>query len=262
MNDYARSFQGGAAPVSVLDVDVAITHPSAVTLEELEALSALEPYGSGNARPVFCLLGATLLRTQNVGQNRHLKLRLGKGSAQFDGIFFSTVAEDCGCRPGDRVDAAFYLQVNEFRGSRTVQLQMVDIRPSLCASGREQEALTLAHRCAAGKAVSLREARRALPTREQFAAAWRFLDRTVPEDGLTTDRLPLLRLMAAELGGAEPVLRAAMCAAVFRERGLLDWQLNGDAITLHLWRGQHVALDQSPLMNTLQNDNEKGGGAL
>ena len=262
MNDYARSFRGGEAPVSVLDVDVAITHPSAVTLEELEALSALEPYGSGNARPVFCLLGATLLRTQNVGQNRHLKLRLGKGSAQFDGIFFSTVAEDCGCRAGDRVDAAFYLQINEFRGSRTVQLQMVDIRPSLCASGREQEALTLAHRCAAGKAVSLREARRALPTREQFAAAWRFLDRTVPEDGLTTDRLPLLRLMAAELGGAEPVLRAAMCAAVFRERGLLDWQLNGDAITLHLRRGQHVALDQSPLMNTLQNDNEKGGGAL
>ena len=262
MNEYARSYCGGQQPESALEIDVAIAHPSAVTLEELEALSVLEPYGSGNARPLFCLLGATLLRTQNVGQNRHLKLRLGKGCAQFDGIFFSTVAERCGCHPGDRVDAAFYLQINEFRGSRTVQLQMVDIRPSLCASGREQAALTLAHRCAAGKAVSLREARRALPTREQFAAAWRFLDRTVPEDGLTTDRLPLLRLMAAELGGAEPVLRAAMCAAVFRERGLLDWQLNGDAITLHLRRGQHVALDQSPLMNTLQNDNEKGGGAL
>ena len=262
MNDYARGLCGESAPESVLDIDAAITRPGEVTLEELEALSALEPYGSGNTRPVFCLLGATLLRTQNVGQNRHLKLRLGKGCAQFDGIFFSTVAERCGCTVGDRVDAAFYLQINEFRGSRTVQLQMVDIRPSLCASGREQEALTLAHRCAAGKAVSLREARRALPTREQFAAAWRFLDRTVPEDGLTTDRLPLLRLMAAELGGAEPVLRAAMCAAVFRERGLLDWQLNGDAITLHLRRGQHVALDQSPLMNTLQNDNEKGGGAL
>ena len=262
MNEYARSYCGGQQPESALEIDVAIAHPAAVTLEELEALSVLEPYGSGNARPLFCLLGATLLRTQNVGQNRHLKLRLGKGCAQFDGIFFSTVAERCGCHPGDRVDAAFYLQINEFRGSRTVQLQMVDIRPSLCASGREQEALTLAHRCAAGKAVSLREARRALPTREPFAAAWRFLDRTVPEDGLTTDRLPLLRLMAAELSGAEPVLRAAMCAAVFRERGLLDWQLNGDAITLHLRRGQHVALDQSPLMNTLQNDNEKGGGAL
>ena len=259
MNDYARSFQGGAAPVSVLDVDVAITHPSAVTLEELEALSALEPYGSGNARPVFCLLGATLLRTQNVGQNRHLKLRLGKGSAQFDGIFFSTVAEDCGCRPGDRVDAAFYLQVNEFRGSRTVQLQMVDLRPSLRPSGREQESLALAEQCAARQPISARDARRLLPTREQFAAAWRFLERTVPEGGLTTGYLPLLRTLAAELGKAEPFPRAALCLAVFAERGLLTLERQGDDVTLHLHRGRKVVLGQSPHLLWLHENIEKGG---
>ena len=259
MNDYARSFRGGAAPVSVLDVDVAITHPSAVTLEELEALSALEPYGSGNARPVFCLLGATLLRTQNVGQNRHLKLRLGKGSAQFDGIFFSTVAEDCGCRPGDRVDAAFYLQVNEFRGSRTVQLQMVDLRPSLRPSGREQESLALAEQCTARQPISARDARRLLPTREQFAAAWRFLERTVPEGGLTTGYLPLLRTLAAELGKAEPFPRAALCLAVFAERGLLTLERQGDDVTIHLHRGRKVVLGQSPHLLWLHENIEKGG---
>ena len=259
MNDYARSFRGGEAPVSVLDVDVAITHPSAVTLEELEALSALEPYGSGNARPVFCLLGATLLRTQNVGQNRHLKLRLGKGSAQFDGIFFSTVAEDCGCKAGDRVDAAFYLQVNEFRGSRTVQLQMVDLRPSLWASGREQEALALADRCAAQQPMPARDARRLLPTRDQFAAAWRFLERTVPEGGLTTGYLPLLRALAAELGKAEPFPRAALCLSVFAERGLLTLERQGDDVTLRLRRGQKVVLGQSPHLLWLHETIEKGG---
>ena len=259
MNDYARSFRGGEAPVSVLDVDVAITHPSAVTLEELEALSALEPYGSGNARPVFCLLGATLLRTQNVGQNRHLKLRLGKGSAQFDGIFFSTVAEDCGCKAGDRVDAAFYLQVNEFRGSRTVQLQMVDLRPSLCASGREQESLTLADRCTARQPMPVRDARRLLPTRDQFAAAWRFLERTVPDGGLTTGYLPLLRALAAELGKTEPFPRAALCLSVFAERGLLTLERQGDDVTLRLRRGQKVVLGQSPHLLWLHENIEKGG---
>ena len=259
MNDYARSFRGGEAPVSVLDVDVAITHPSAVTLEELEALSALEPYGSGNARPVFCLLGATLLRTQNVGQNRHLKLRLGKGSAQFDGIFFSTVAEDCGCKAGDRVDAAFYLQVNEFRGSRTVQLQMVDLRPSLWASGREQEALALAARCTARQSIPARDARRLLPTRDQFAAAWRFLERTVPEGGLTTGYLPLLRALAAELGKAEPFPRAALCLAVFAERGLLTLERQGDDVTIRLHRGLKVVLGQSPHLLWLHKNIEKGG---
>ena len=262
MNEYARSYCGGQQPESALEIDVAIAHPAAVTLEELEALSVLEPYGSGNARPLFCLLGATLLRTQNVGQNRHLKLRLGKGCAQFDGIFFSTVAERCGCHPGDRVDAAFYLQINEFRGSRTVQLQMVDIRPSLCASGREQEALTLVTRCAEGELLSQREARRVMPTREQFAAAWRFLERAVPEEGLSADRLPLLRHMAAEMHGAEPFLHAAACVAVFRERGLLEWQETGDAAELHLCRGKRVSLEQSPFMASLRSDGEKGGGAL
>ena len=259
MNEYARNFRGGAAPVSVLDVDVAITHPSAVTLEELEELSALEPYGSGNARPVFCLLGATLLRTQNVGQNRHLKLRLGKGSAQFDGIFFSTVAEDCGCKAGDRVDAAFYLQVNEFRGSRTLQLQMVDLRPSLCASGREQDSLTLADCCADCSPLAAKEARRLLPTRDQFAAAWRFLERTVPDGGLTTGYLPLLRQLAAELGRTEPFPRAAVCLSVFAERGLLTMERQEDDVTLRLHRGKKVALGQSPQLIMLQQVMEKGG---
>ena len=262
MNEYARSYCNGRPPEPALEVDVAIAYPAAVTLEELEALSALEPYGSGNARPVFCLLGATLLRTQNVGQNRHLKLRLGKGCAQFDGIFFSTVAESCGCQPGDRVDAAFYLQINEFRGSRTVQLQMVDIRPSLCASGREQESLALLERCVQGGALSARDARRALPGREQFAAAWRFLERTVPPEGRRADYLPLLRAMASEVGGAEPFLRGALCLEVFRERGLLTEEREGDTAFLVLQRNKRVSLDDAPLVAFLKQSMEKGGGAL
>ena len=262
MNEYARSYCGGQQPESALEIDVAIAHPAAVTLEELEALSVLEPYGSGNARPLFCLLGATLLRTQNVGQNRHLKLRLGKGCAQFDGIFFSTVAERCDCTAGDRVDAAFYLQINEFRGSRTVQLQMVDIRPSLYASGREQEALDLVERCRAGESLPARDARRALPGREQFAAAWRCLERAIPPEGRTVAYLPALRALASEIGGAEPFLRSALCLEVFRERGLLTMEREGDAVTLVLQRDRRASLDDAPLVAALKRSMERGGGTL
>ncbi len=263
MNDYARGLCGENAPESVLDIDAAITHPDEVTLEELEALDALEPYGSGNARPVFCLLGATLLRTQNVGQNRHLKLRLAKGCAQFDGIFFSTVAEQCGCAAGDRVDAAFHLQINEFRGSRTVQLQMVDLRPSQCASGREQEALTLLERCLRGEALTVREARRALPGREQFAAAWRALERAIPSEGRTVAYLPMLRALASTIGGAESFLRSALCLEVFCECGLMTMERTEGEVTLRLCRDKHVSLDDAPLLRTVkQHAEEKGGGML
>ena len=260
MNQYAAEYWVGKAPESALEVDVELRQPGRVTLQEVEALAALEPYGSGNARPLFCLMGATLLRTQNVGQNRHLKLRLGKGNAQFDGIFFSTTSAACGCAEGDRVDAAFYLQVNEFRGSRTVQLQMVDIRPSLSASSREQECLTLLEQCAAGEPVSARNAHRMLPSREQYAAVWRSLVHLTPEGALHTAYLPLLRSLSAAMGKADSFLRSAFCLAVFQERGLLKLEIQGDTIDIQLaGRDKKVRLEDSEYIRRL-TDAEAGRG--
>lgn len=259
MNDYARHLCGEGAPESVLTIGAAIDRPADVTLEELEALTTLEPYGSGNSRPIFCLLGATLLRMQNVGQNRHLKLRLGKGNAQFDGIFFSTVAERCGCRAGDRVDAAFYLQINDFRGNRTVQLQMVDIRPSLYPSAKEQETLRLTEKCLSDTPLTLKETTRAIPTRPQFAAAWRCLEKLVPEEGLKEGYLPLLRTVAADLGRTEPFLRAAVCLLVFAQCGLLTYTRTGDTVAVTLARDKHVSLEDAPLLRHLRESGTKGG---
>ncbi len=262
MNQYAAEYWVGKAPESALEVDVELRQPGRVTLQEVEALAALEPYGSGNARPLFCLMGATLLRTQNVGQNRHLKLRLGKGNAQFDGIFFSTTSAACGCAEGDRVDAAFYLQVNEFRGSRTVQLQMVDIRPSLSASSREQECLTLVEQCAAGEPVSARNAHRMLPSREQYAAVWRSLVHLTPEGALHTAYLPLLRSLSAAMGKADSFLRSAFCLAVFQERGLLKLEIQGDTIDIQLaGRDKKVRLEDSEYIRRLTDaETGRGGG--
>ena len=265
MNRYAAEYWVGQAPESVLEIDMELRQPGRVTLQEVEALSALEPYGSGNARPLFCLMGATLLRTQNVGQNRHLKLRLGKGSAHFDGIFFSTTASACGCAEGDRVDAAFYLQINEFRGNRSMQLQMVDIRPSLLASSREQESLALVRQCATGGAVSARNARRMLPTREQYVTVWRALEHLVPEEGLRTAYLPLLRSLSAALGKTDSFLRGAFCLAVFQERGLLDIAAQGDDVTLRLaGKDKKVHLEDSAYIQRLTDAESagRGGGAI
>ena len=261
MNEYAAAYRGGAAPVSSLDVDMVIQHPGDVTLAEVEALSALEPYGAGNPRPVFCLRGATLSRTQNVGQNRHLKLRLTRGSSQFDGIFFSTTAESCGVAVGDRVDAAFYLQVNEFRGNRTVQLQMVDIRPSVNPSTREMEALALVQQVLDGERIPARDARRLLPGREHFAAAWRCIDHQLSGGPLDCAYLPLLRQLAERLGRADAFARAALCLEVFRERGLLTVERHRDSVTITRGQAARADLEQCPYIEQLSIDTiGKGGG--
>ena len=262
MNRCAREYRGGAAPVSCLDIDVALTQPGRVTLEEVAALDALEPYGSGNSRPVFCLQGATLERIQYVGQNRHLKLHLSKGSAQFDGIFFSAAAQPCSITAGSRVDAAFYLQINEFRGCRSVQLLLVDLRPSLCCSAKEDEALQLLQRCLAGEILSRKDAVRLRPTRQQCVGAWRCLQQLLPQEGAAFDYLPLIRRMAGGVCGAEPFLRSALCLEIFRERQLLESCRQEEQLILRLTdAGKKVSLDESAYLMLLDGilDPSKGG---
>lgn len=59
-----------------------------------------------------------------VGRGRHLKLRLESKGTPLDAIFFSADGAELGLAPAARVDVAFYPQINEFRGTRSVQLQV------------------------------------------------------------------------------------------------------------------------------------------
>ena len=238
MNRYVRESCGGQLPISSLDIDAAILSPSSVTLAEVEELSRLEPYGAGNPRPVFALLGATVDSIQSVGQGRHLKFHLSKGPCRFDAIYFSMTEAECGVTVGSRVDAAFYLQANTFRGNTTLQLQLIDIRPSLTPSRHQAEDLALLQRLLEDDALTAQEVSRLSVTREQLVPYWRVLERQLRTGKLETCRLPFLRQLsrdaALECGGSENFLRSALALEIFHERGLLTLSLQGDYMTLHL----------------------------
>lgn len=262
MNQCVCDYRNGETPVSSLDVDVIIRDPAWISLEEMEQLGRLEPYGAGNNRPVFALLGAKVESLQNVGQNRHLKLRLSKGPYHFDAIFFSATAGECGAAAGMRVDAAFHLQINEFRGVSSVQLQLVDLRPAVLPSVRERECLELVERLTGGGSVTAREAARLLPEREQFAGLWRAIERMEREEGGEASRLPALRRLAAAAGGTESFLRAALGVEVFAERGLVKLSIREDMMNLHPLPGRRADLEQSAYIQALRRTLghiEKGG---
>jgi len=252
MNRCARGFAGGERPVSSLEADAVIRRPDCICLEEVEELSRLEPYGAGNERPVFILPGAKVDALQNVGQNRHLKLRLEKNGRRLDAIFFSTTAAECGVAAGMRVDAAFHLQVNEFRGSASVQLQLIDIRPALGPSVRERECLELVERLVAGGDVTEREACRLLPRREQFVSLWRAIEHMEREELCEGGRLPMLRSLAAALDGTESFLRTALGVEVFAERGLITVVIEGERMSLRPQAGRRADLEESVHIEALR----------
>lgn len=126
---YYREIAG--APEPALEIDYEVIKPGLLTLDDLEALTALEPFGNGNPPPVLCLRGALLSQLSAVGCGAHSRLRVTKNGEVFDGICFCRAPETLPVKQGDMIDLAFEPQINIFRGRRSVQLMTIDIRPHL-----------------------------------------------------------------------------------------------------------------------------------
>ena len=249
MNDLVSSYAGGEPMESTLEVDFALDNADLLTVEGVDALSRLEPFGSGNPKPVMALTG-TVAACSDVGGGRHLKLRLRCGRRMLDGIFFSATVAGAEIEPGDRVDVAFTPQINEFRGNRSVQLHVCDLRPALT---RTQAELALYEKLRSGAPLTKREAETLLPEREDFAAVWRYLKRCASAAPLEDSETRLYRLVARSLPPQRPYVRTAVCLEVLSERGLISMcrSAGRTRISVNL-TADKVDLEQSALMIRLR----------
>ena len=230
---------------AAVDVDAEIEHCGLLTTVQVESLAGLEPFGTGNPKPVFLLRGAAVLSCCDVGGGRHLKMKLRRDGVVLDAIFFSANAAACGVSAGERLDVLFTPQINEFRGNRTVQLQLCDLRPAPTRAQLEQE---LFQRLRQGEELSRWEAGLLLPSRQDFARLWRFLEHSCVGDCL--DAGPsLLRQAARRPDGHYAYGRTLVCLHVMGDRGLIRMESE----RLRLCRPeQKVDLEQADLMRRLR----------
>ena len=218
---------------SVLEVDAAIT-PEVLTLEDVESLDLLEPCGTGNPRPVLVITGAQVQAMAQVGRGRHLKMRLESKGHIIEAIFFSADGNQLGLHPGCRVDVAFYPNINEFRGLRSVQLQVVDLKP---APSRAQLEMAIFDKYRRGEPLTEQEARFLLPERREFVDLWRWLERQALCAGIVEDTpARIARNVCRSTGSGKDVpARTMLCLDVLAERGLIsiDTRVDRLQITVH-----------------------------
>jgi single-stranded-DNA-specific exonuclease len=117
----------------VRPVEVAATLPLGRINEEFFAeLRRMEPFGPGNPNPVFASqrLVAVPNSARVVGQG-HLKLRLALADAQgpaMDAIGFGLADYLPEIEQGKPFSACYTVELNEYRGQRSVQLRLLDVR--------------------------------------------------------------------------------------------------------------------------------------
>lgn len=92
------------------------------------ALRHLEPFGVGNPGPVLVARGVRVgAPPRRIGTDG-LKLSLETGRGAMDGVGWGLASRAAELRAGASVDIAYRLDVNEYRGTRTLQAVVQDFR--------------------------------------------------------------------------------------------------------------------------------------
>ena len=126
---YAEHIPDG---IEGLSPDVIVDRADFLTMNAIRSLEQLEPCGNGNPRPCLCMLRARLTAVTPIGGGKHLRLTVQRFNNSYDCVWFSHGLRDLAAEVGDWVDLIFFPQISEFRGRRSVQLLMEDLRPADC----------------------------------------------------------------------------------------------------------------------------------
>ena len=117
-----------------IDVEVALAQLTLSTLYEIEKLA---PFGQQNPRPILSASGVRLsAKPKKIGEGgRHLAVQLAQHEIGIRGVAFGCGewADELEQVEGE-IDVAFRPVINEFRGRRSVEVQLVDWRKSACAA--------------------------------------------------------------------------------------------------------------------------------
>ena len=110
------------SPKVYIDAEVELAD---LSLDFLQSYELLQPFGSGNAQPVFMARKVWLTEPPRRLKNNHLRLFLRQGYEERDAIFFGGGASDL---PDPPWDVTFTVDRNVFRGRVSVQISIQHVR--------------------------------------------------------------------------------------------------------------------------------------
>ncbi len=242
INRYAATID--PFPIPELKLDCRLK-PSALSVEAIRDLCMLEPFGSGNPKPVFGLSSMRLDDAQPLGGGKHVKLSLSRDGRTVSAVQFRQEFDRFPYRTGEMLDVAVQLEENQFRGDISLSVFVKDIRHhGLDVSAYlEQKRIYECYR--RGEQLEPQQWETLYPKRDQMAKMYRYL-RTIGEFygpcAILWNRLEGIHCATLLVG-----------LDVFDEMGLLTHTLSGDDLEVSLCpTDQKVDLNQSVILNQMK----------
>lgn len=222
--ELAAAYAATGAAVPTLEIDCEVPG-RLLTERNVQGLSQLEPCGTGCPKPMLCLTEAIVEQAAAVGGGKHLRLKLrSRDGAALQAIYFS--AGSLKLLPGERVDVAFTPQINEFRGARSVQLNLTDLRR---VSPCEYYDRFCRH-----EALLPCEADALTPERADVADVWNYLRANAQEAPLQFDLSAFCAAVASASRERHSVRRTMACLDILAELRFIEVRRSDPALLIRL----------------------------
>ena len=109
-----------------LNIDAEITL-GLINYKFLDIINQMAPFGPANLQPVFVAKEVTVQKAFLL-KNAHLKLSITQNGAVFDGIGFNMPQHYSADLEGKKIDIVFNIDENNFRGIKSIQLKIKDLK--------------------------------------------------------------------------------------------------------------------------------------
>ena len=251
INAYVKAHETEDTWTNVVVADLEL-NATDVRMQLAEEMLLLEPFGIANPTPLFLMRDVTVVTERAIGNGSHVKFRLEKSGVLLNAIMFNAGYEVFDYNPGERIDILFNVDINEYNGSRTVQLLLRDTRYSEAFAEEAERQLSRYHEIMEGATFSIGE--NLLPGREDFAAVYRVLRARICESVSEMSEKQLLSIVkTASVGGINRVkLRVILdvldemklCSIQYHEFDLIEFHVDLSA--------PKVDLESSPILCRLK----------
>jgi single-stranded-DNA-specific exonuclease len=101
-----------------------------ISMQFFQIISQMEPFGPDNMRPVFIAKGVYDTGYSKLAKEQHISFNVTQGKTNVRGIGYNMPEHMKLVKSGKPFDIVFYLQINEWQGNQSVQMQVIDIKPS------------------------------------------------------------------------------------------------------------------------------------
>ncbi len=186
---------------------------SQLTVEEVQSLAVLEPFGAGNPEPVFTIENARVLEIRGLSENTHTKLRVEVQGNVYDALLFRVPPERVGLSVGSVCHLMVRLSVNTYNNVSKVQMIVQDYRISGLKQMKVLSAMQTYEKYRRGETLSPAVWKAVYPTREECITVYK----AVSAKGTMLSDL-MLTMYTQEIN----YCKLRICIDVFCELGLME----------------------------------------